>query len=166
LASLEDRARGLALGSLLDKAGDGARLEIVDSDLAACRSEVSKLQAAYVQALQADAGKRAEREVAALQDALTRYEGYANARITAMADLTRHTREATEAARRFLAATSLMQDGVDPDHLLPKGLILGRDLEASTRAVEDETAAVLRHVKRLVRMTVAAKLGQETIHDD
>jgi hypothetical protein len=164
-ADLEAKVASYALDELLDRPGVVARREIADGELAAARIETGRLRNAHAQALQVDARKRAECEVAALRDGLAQYEKFASSRVLAMQDLTKATEMASEAARCFLAATALMQDGVLGIGL-PRGLILGRDLEASTRAVEAETSTVLAHVRRLVRMTVRSKLDEEIEDDD
>jgi hypothetical protein len=166
MAGLEDTARALSLDAQLDRHDARARLGQVESDLAAARVEVQRLQQAYSQALARDARKRAELEVGALKAAMSQYEGFAFARIAAVRDLEKSTKAATEAARRFLAATSLLQEGV-LGHGLPRGLLLGRDLEMTMGAVEGETNAAVEHVRRLVNMTVASKLDQDIEgHDD
>jgi hypothetical protein len=163
-ADLEATVASFALDAMLDRPGVLARREAAENELAVARTETERLRNAHAQALQVDARKRAEAEVVALQEGLAKYEQFAAARVAAMADLTRATEVATEAGRRFLAATSLMQDGV-PGHALPRGLILGRNMEASVSAVKRETDKVLEHVRRLVQTSIAWKLGKEIEHD-
>jgi hypothetical protein len=166
LAALEDRARSLALGSLLDRAGDGARLEIVDGDLAACRAEVGRLQAAYASALDMDRRAPAEIQIADLERQLARYQDWGTARVAAVADLERATELAVEAGRRYMAATNLLRDGL-PGHPLPRGLIFDRNgMEAGVKAVREETGRVVSHVRSLVQLTIRHLRGEEITGND
>jgi hypothetical protein len=165
LAALEDKAKGLALGSLLDKAGDGARLSVLEDELAPARIEVQRLQQAYVSACDMDRRAAAEIEIAELERQLERYQDWGAARVAAVADLERATELAVEAGRRYVAATSLLRDGL-PGHPLPRGLILDRNgMEAGVDAVRHETDLIVTHVKNLVRMTIRHRRGEE-LQDD
>jgi hypothetical protein len=158
-AELAAKVAELALDELVDPAIAPKR-EKLETALVDARADVIRLKQAERQAMDRDARARSELEVEELQESLARYEEFARSRVLAVENLTRATAAATEAGRAFLAATALLQDGV-AGHALPRGLILGRNLEVNVRAVKDETERVLAHVRRLVRMTIASKLGQE-----
>jgi hypothetical protein len=130
-------------------------------DLEKADAECVRLDAALQQAIGRDAKREADVDIAALQGQLAKYEGFAAARVDSMRDLTEATKIATEAARRFLAATSLMQTATPAGCELPRGLILGRDMDATVEAVEDETDRILERVRGLVRTTIAFRSGEE-----
>jgi len=135
-------------------------------DLEKADAECAGLEAALQQAVDRDSQREAEVDIAALKGQLARYETFGAARIQAMVDLTEATAVATAAARRFLAATNLLQTATPAGCELPRGLILGRDMEATTEAVRAETNRVLEHVQTLARMTIAFRRGdEETDHD-
>jgi hypothetical protein len=131
------------------------------SDLEKADAECSRLEAALQQAIDRDAEREAEVDIAALRGQLAKYEGFAAARVDAMRDLTEASRAATEASKRFLAATSLMQNATPAGCELPRGLILGRDMEATIEAVQAETDRILEHVQGLVQTTITFRRGEE-----
>jgi hypothetical protein len=130
-------------------------------DLDKADAECVRLQAALQQAVDRDAERETEVDLAALKGQLAKYEEFGAARVQAVIDLTAATTVATEAARRFMAATSLLQDATPAGCELPRGLILGRDMEATIEAVQAETDRVLTHVKSLVSITIAYRRGEE-----
>jgi hypothetical protein len=165
-AEIEAAIAALALPVLLGEDGAAKKKERLEGQLADIKAETGRLTAALASAIDLEARQTVEKEVAALQEDIARYEGYAAARATAMKDLNEATKVANEAARRFLAATSLMQTATPIGCSLPRGLIIGRDLEVSERAVATENDYVLAAVRSQASTIIRFKRGEEIEHDD
>jgi hypothetical protein len=163
-AELAAKVAALALDELVDPTIAQKR-EKLELDLAEAKADVVRLRQAERQAMERDARAKAEAEIVALQAALEKYESFAIARIEAAAEMAEATRIATEAGRKYQAATALLQDGIQ-GHALPRGLVLGRSAELSVRAVKDETDRILEHMRTIVRTSIAWKRGEEIEHDD
>lgn len=158
--SLKTEVDALALDATMGDHAAAERQKRLQSSLHKVVAEVETLEAAVADAEARDARAMANSEVKALREELAKYESFARARIVATEDLTKATEAASEAGRRFIAATNLLQDGI-AGHPLPKGLILSKYTDVNIPAVEAETKRVVAHIGRLVRMTIASKLGQE-----
>jgi hypothetical protein len=162
--ALRTELDALALDAELGEPDAAKRIQGVQERLGKAADEVTRLEAALVTARRRDAADRAETEIGEQEAALRKYEGWAAARVEAVRDQLAAIEKAKEAARRYQAATSLMN--MPPaGTILPKGWTVGQGIDLSVDAIEAENANVLRIVRTQVANTAAIKRGQEVAHD-
>jgi hypothetical protein len=148
----------LALPAALDEPGAKAALAKLDQQHRAAVDEVARLALAQVQARERDNAAAVEVEIGDLEAALAKYEGWAVARLDALRDMERATEAAREAARRFTAASSLLENATPPGCEAPRGF----RLSATTMAdVERENANLIGLIRKQVATVAAVRRGQE-----
>jgi hypothetical protein len=147
--------------------GDGAAVERhrdLQGQLAKAAADTERLQAALEIARKRDNASRAETEIGKLETALRKYEGYAVARVEALRDQQAAIEAVKAAARRYQAATSLLN--MPPSGTsLPRGFVVGQATDPTVAAIEAENGRVLRIIKQQVTNVAAIKRGEEIAHD-
>jgi hypothetical protein len=150
----------IALDAELGEPGAAERFQELRERVGKATDEVSRLEAALAIARARDVAEQAETEISELEAALTRYEGFAAARGDAVRDQLAAIEAAKEAARRYQAATSLLN--MPPaGTTLPRGFTVGRGVDLTVETVEAENTYILGIVKSQVHTVVAFKRGEE-----
>jgi hypothetical protein len=147
--------------------GDGAAVERhrdLQGQLAKAAADTERLQAALEIARKRDNASRAETEIGKLEAALRKYETYAVARVGALKDQLAAIEAVKVAARRYQAATSLLN--MPPSGTsLPRGFVVGQATDLTVAAIEAENGRVLRIIKQQFADVAAIKRGEEIAHD-
>jgi hypothetical protein len=165
-AEIEGQVAAIALDAELGELNASTRRTRLETELAAATATVTRLRDAHRQAVERDERKRADEEIAALEKEVADYAGFVAARAVALRDLNEASRVATEAARRFLAAGSLMQTALPTGCQLPRGFIVGRNLDVTAEAVAVENAHCLQAVRSQAKTIISFKRGEEHDNDD
>jgi hypothetical protein len=162
--ALRTELDALALDAELGEPDAAKRIQGIQERLGKAADEVTRLEAALATARKRDNASRAETEIGKLEAALRKYETYAVARVGALKDQLAAIEAVKVAARRYQAATSLLN--MPPSGTsLPRGFVVGQATDLTVAAIEAENGRVLRIIKQQFADVAAIKRGEEIAHD-